>query len=157
MPHNKKARLGLKLLIGALLLAPATKALAQEHPEHPKSAPKAEMVKEVTKEMMAQAIGDYVEKDAKLKGGYFLVYDAKAQKPLVLTLEKVHQDKLSKLGNNSYFACSDFKAADGKTYDLDFFMKGTDSSLSISEVIIHKEDGKPRYNWYEEDGVWKRK
>ena len=29
--------------------------------------------------------------------------------------------------------------------------------LSVSEIAVHKEDGKPRYDWAEEGGVWKKK
>ena len=156
MKRNRYLPAVLVTLFGLLLFNWSGNLLAQEHPEHPtKSAPKAKA--EVTKEMMAQAIGDYVEKDTQMKGGYFLVYDTKAQKSLTLTLTKVHQDKLSKVGDSLYFACCDFKTTDGKAYDLDFFMRGANSNLSVSEIMIHKEEGKPRYSWYEENGIWKRK
>jgi hypothetical protein len=61
------------------------------------------------------------------------------------------------VGEGLYFACSDFKATDGKTYDLDFFMKDSDAGLAVTEIMIHKEEGNPRYSWYEEGGIWKRK
>jgi hypothetical protein len=61
------------------------------------------------------------------------------------------------VGENLYFACSDFNADGGKVYDLDFFMEAQEHKLVVTEVMIHKEDGTPRYSWYEEDGVWKRK
>jgi hypothetical protein len=128
---------------------------AAEHPEHPQEHPKAAVT--VTKEMMAEAITGYINKDTALKGGYFCVYDAQAKAPLALKLDKVHQDKLAKVSEGLYFACSDFQATDGKMYDLDFFMKPTDHGLEVSEVMIHKEAGKPRYGWVEENGVWKRK
>lgn len=147
-------------LASLLVLFPLSTGFAQEHPEHPtKSTPKPKV--EVTKEMMAQAITDYVSRDAKMKGGYFLVYDTKAKKTLTLTLDKVHQDRLSQVDERLFFACSDFKSSDGKSYDLDFFMKGKEAAsgmeLTVSEIMIHKQDGKPRYNWYEEEGIWKRK
>jgi len=28
--------------------------------------------------------------------------------------------------------------------------------LSFSEFLVHKEEGKERYGWQEEKGVWKR-
>lgn len=159
MKRNQYLPAVLVILFGLLFFSWSGGLLAQEHPaEHPtKAAPKAKAKAGVTKEMMAQAIKDYVEKDAQMKGGYFLVYDTKSKKPLTLTLTKVHQDKLSKVGDSLYFACCDFKTAEGKAYDLDFFMKGADSNLSVSEVMIHKEEDKPRYSWYEENGIWKRK
>jgi hypothetical protein len=143
-----------------LVFSFAAGAFAQEHPEHPKQEHPKEHPKTsaaVTKEAMAEAIENYIKKDSALKGGYFTVYDAQAKAPLALTLDKVHQDKLAKVSDGLYFACSDFKATDGKMYDLDFFMKGADSGLEVSEVMIHKEAGNPRYGWVEKDGVWTRK
>ena len=147
-------------LISALVLVPLSAVFSQEHPEHPtKTAPKPKM--KVTKETMAKAITDYVSQDATMKGGYFLIYDTKAKKTLTLTLDKVHQDRLSQVDEALFFACSDFKSSDGKSYDLDFFMQGRETpsgmELSVSEIMIHKEEGKPRYSWYEEEGIWKRK
>ncbi len=126
----------------------------QEHPtEHPNAA-----TKKITKETLAQAIADYVNREAKLKGGYFLFYDAKEGKTLALKLDKVHKDRLAKLGDDEYFACSDFKATDGNMYDLDIFMKGkSPDHLEVTQITLHKKNGKPRYTWYEENGVWKRK
>jgi hypothetical protein len=127
-----------------------------EHPsEHPSEHPTAR-AKEVTKESLAEAITGYIKKDAELKGGYFCIYDPQAKTVLVLTLDKVHQDKLAKVSDGLYFACCDFKAIDGKMYDLDFFMKSTEDGLQVSEVAIHKEAGKPRYGWVEENGVWSK-
>jgi len=135
----------------------AANLVAQEHPEHPtgkKSKAKAEA--EVTVADMSKAIKGYCTKDAQLKGGYFLIYDPVNKKTLELTLDKVHEERLSKVSDGLYFACSDFKGTDGKTYDLDFFMKG-EKKLEVSEVSIHKVDGNPRYGWVQEDGLWKHK
>lgn len=158
------------LAMGLLTLAffsfAAISVSAQEHPEHPtKEKPKTEHPEHpsneqavaVTVDQMAQAITDYVNSDAVLKGGFFFVYDASTKKPLQLTLDKVHKERLSQVGENLFFACSDFKGAGGKMYDLDFFMKSKDGKLKVTELMIHKEEGKPRYSWYEEEGVWKRK
>ena len=127
---------------------------AQEHPEHPT---KTEAKKEtVTVTMLSKAIKDYVASDSKLKGGSFLVYDPVDKKILQLTLSKVHEEKLSTLGDGVYFACADFQTPDGKTYDLDIFMKGDDKRLETTEVTVHKVDGQPRYNWSEKDGIWSK-
>ena len=138
--------------------------LAQEHPEHPKQPPKTTKQEHPKKETaslttteLAKGIKDYVAKDSELKGGYLLIYDPTIKKSLELSLTKVHEDKLSQVGENLYFACSDFKATNGKMYDLDFFMKQGENSLSVTEISIHKEEGKPRYSWAEEKGLWVRK
>jgi len=36
-------------------------------------------------------------------------------------------------------------------------MKETDSGLEVTQQTLHKVDGEPRYTWYEEEGIWKRK
>ena len=140
-------------LISAFIIAAApSKLQAQEHPtEHPK--------KEATlsPEVLAKEIEQYVQNESKKNDGYFPFYDEKTEKDLKLKLDKVHKDKLSKVDEDFYFACSDFKGTDGKTYDLDFFMKETDSGLEVTQQTLHKVDGEPRYTWYEEEGIWKRK
>lgn len=150
---SKSCVLGLML---SLLLIPVNSGFAQEHPEHP-TTQKPKPKPEVTKGMMSQAIKDFVSRDSKLKGGKFLIFDDKADLALALTLIKVHDDRVSQVGENLYFACSDFLTNKDKVYDLDFFMQGTDSGLQVTEVMIHKEETKPRYTWQEKGGIWKRK
>lgn len=132
---------------------------SKEHPEDPKNEKQTrKAASPVTMDGLAQAIKKYVEKEASLKGGYFMVYDPVAKQPLALTLDKVHKDRLSKVAEDTYFACADFKTPEGKVYDLDVFMKGPDAaSLQVTEVSIHKESGKARYGWVEENGIWKKK
>jgi len=151
----------------ALALFSGPAIYAQEHPEHPTKAKKEKKehpehpteakASAVTVEQMAHAITHYINSDSELKGGFFFVYDASAKKTLQLTLDKVHTERLSQCGDNLFFACSDFKSASGKMYDLDFFMESKDGKLAVTEIMIHKEDGKARYSWVEKDGVWSRK
>jgi hypothetical protein len=142
----------------AALLVLGTSAWAQEHPEHPKQSEKqAEPPSDkMTLDELADAITAYIEQDSKLKGGYFLVYDALDKAPLALKLDKVHKEKLASLGNGVYFACTDMKTDGGAVYDLDFFMKRTARGIETTEVAVHKKAGKPRYGWKEENGVWKK-
>jgi hypothetical protein len=138
------------------LLALASWAIAAEHPaEHPEEQHGSKPG--ITKGELGDAVRDYVEKDSALKGGYFLVYDKKAGESLALSLLKVHEDRLSSIGRDVYFACADFKTPEGKVYDLDIFMKGHDKdNLAVTEVSVHKEAGVERYTWREEGGVWKK-
>ena len=127
-----------------------------EHPaEHPEEVAGAAAL---TKGQLADAIEAYVAKEAKLHGGYFVAMDEKTGEELKLKLDKVHRKRLSKVGKDLYFACADFMTDEGKVYDLDVFMKGSDkNNLAFSEFSIHKEAGKERYAWYEQGGVWKKK
>lgn len=154
------------LLPALLLLFGVAVAVAGEHPEHPEKKTEKEHPEQpehpqdaakIDVEMMAAAITGYVETDTKLKGGFFLVFDAASSQPLQLTLAKVHKERLAQVGDNLYFACSDFNEKSGKLFDLDFFMMAEDGKLEVTEVMIHKEDGKPRYSWFEDEGIWKRK
>lgn len=155
---NRLMAVSIVPILSGLVLFASPQLLSQEHPEHPKKTGKGteKTGSTLTPEALAVEVMQYVEEESKLKGGPFLVYDAKSKKPLVLTLDKVHKDKLSKVAEGTYFACSDFKSEDGKTYDLDFFMKESDSGLQVTEITVHKENGKARYVWAEEKGIWKR-
>jgi hypothetical protein len=152
---DKKYRIAYGVALCLVLMTISGVLYAAEHPmEHPAGA----MKKSLTKGDLAAAIKSFVEKDAKLHGGYFLLYDGMDKKPIALTLTKVHEDRLSKVAEGTYFACADFKATDGALYDLDIFMMGNDKDhLAATEMIVHKVAGKERYSWYEEGSVWKRK
>ena len=78
------------------------------------------------------------------------------RKDLALDLIRVHDDRFSSLGSGKYFACVDMKGADGKVYDIDFFMRVQPGKLTVTETSVHKINGKPLYNWKEEKGVWKK-
>ena len=111
----------------------------------------------ITLQNLARAIESFVEADINLRGS-FLVIDPKTNKALKLTLEKVHKERLSHVGDNVYFACADFNADNGKVYDLDIFLQGKNTdTLTVTEISVHKEDGEARYGWVEEDGIWVKK
>jgi hypothetical protein len=77
-------------------------------------------------------------------------------KDLPLDLIRVHDDRLSNLGGDKYFACVDMKGTDGRIYDIDFLVALRPGKLSVTETSVHKINGQPLYNWKEEKGVWKR-
>jgi len=127
-----------------------TLPLMGEHPEHPskKTTP-------LTAQAVGKAVAEFIDSDAKLKGGIFLVFDISAKEVLQLNLLKIHMDRLTGIGNDTYFACADFQASNGKVYDLDIFMSGKSADgLVVTEIIVHKEEGVQRYGWLEKDGVW---
>src|SRR6058998_3762395 len=150
----------------ALFFTPAAPVRGQEHPEHPKKTtehPKqgAEHPKKAGAE---KAVGT-----ADISAGIKKNIDAQSKKStdqkfhvkyegqdLALDLVKVHDDRLSDLGGGKYFACVDMKATDGKTYDIDFFLTGQPGKMKVTETSVHKIDGKPLYNWKEENGTWQK-
>jgi len=149
----------------ALFFTPALPVLAQEHPEHPKKTadqpkkegehPKKGGEKEVTMAEISAGIKKHITSETKKSSDkkFHINYQGK---DLALDLIKVHDDRLSSLGGGKYFACVDMKSADGKTYDIDFFMSGKPGNMKVTETSVHKIDGKPLYNWKEEGGVWKK-
>ncbi len=158
-----------RLIIAAaitLFFTPAALIVAQEHPEHPKKTtehPKqgAEHPKKAGAE---KAVGT-----ADISAGIKKNIDAQSKKStdqkfhvkyegqdLALDLVKVHDDRLQDLGGGKYFACVDMKGTDGKTYDIDFFLTGQPGKMKVSETSVHKIDGKPLYNWKEDNGKWQK-
>ena len=125
-------------------------AFAQEHPEHPtdkKVAKKGYTVDDLDKAIRA-AIA------AKETNGIYQLKDG--DKTWDLKLDKVHRERLARVDENTYFACTDFKSADDHTVDVDFFMKDDGGKLVMTDATLHKVDGKARYNWKEKDGYWMR-
>ena len=152
----------------ALFFAPALTGSAQEHPEHPKKKevaeekkgehpehPKKGGGKEVSTAEISAGIKKHISAETKKSSDkkFHVNYEGK---DLALDLIKVHDDRLSSLGEEKYFACVDMKATDSTTYDIDFFLTGKPGAMKVTETSVHKVNGKPLYNWKEENGVWKR-
>jgi len=143
----------------ALFFTPGV--FAQEHPEHPKNkedATKGEHAKkgaEASTAEISAGIKKHIASESK-KPSDSKFHVAHEGKDLALDLVKVHDDRLSSLGEGKYFACVDMKGADGNTYDIDFFMSGKPGEMKVTETSVHKVNGKPLYNWKEEGGVWKK-
>ena len=150
----------------ALFFAPAATILAQEHPEHPKKTteppkqgPEQPKKGGAEKQVSTADISAGIRKniDAQSKKGADGKFRVKYEgQDLALDLVKVHDDRLQDLGGGKYFACVDMKATDGKTYDIDFFLTGQPGKMKVTETSVHKIDGKPLYNWKEENGKWQK-
>jgi len=148
-----------RLLSFAIVLAVtalfSTPALAQEKKEHPKEHPEhPKSEKKVSTDDIDKSIREHIEKAA--KAGSFSVKDDVLNKTWELELVRVHKDKLQALADGRYFACVDFKAADGTMVDVDFFLKKDGDALAVTDTTVHKINGKARYNYQEKDGVWVR-
>lgn len=142
----------------ALLFNPAAAVLAQEHPEHPKQGaehPKKATEKQVSTADISSGIKKNIDAQSKKSSDskFHVTYEGQ---DLPLDLIRVHDDRLSDLGGGKYFACVDMKAADGKTYDIDFFLTGQPGKMKVTETSVHKIEGKPLYNWKEENGKWQK-
>lgn len=144
-----------------LLLITSGLLVAQEKtPEHPKQSehPTDKKQAGLTKADLGAAIKTWAEREAARNDGWLKVDDPVQKKTLQLKLEKVHDDRLSQVKPDEYFACADFVEKDGTKYDIDIFMQGkTKDELKNTEVSVHKVNGKERYTWFEENGTWKKK
>jgi hypothetical protein len=159
----------------ALFFTPAGLVIAQEHPEHPKKTTEQEHPKKgaehpkkgaehpkkggAEKQVSTADISAGIKKNINAEtkkssdGKFHVKYEGQ---DLALDLIKVHDDRLQDLGEGKYFACVDMKATDGKTYDIDFFLTGQPGKMKVTETNVHKIDGKPLYNWKEENGKWQK-
>ena len=150
----------------ALFFTPGVLVWAQEHPEHPKKTKehpkqgaehpkKGAEEKQVSTADISAGIKKNIDAESKKSsdGKFHAKYEGQ---DLALDLIKVHDDRLSDLGGGKYFACVDMKGTDGKTYDIDFFLTGQPGKMSVTETSVHKIDGKPLYNWKEENGKWQK-
>ena len=139
-----------------ILLFLLSALLFSEHPEHPEH-PTTKKEPQLTVEALAISIENYIQNDINLKGGFF-VYDKDKKELLTLTLTKIHKERLSNIGGETYFACADFSASNGNIYDLDIFMTGKSTNeLVVTEINVHKENGKARYHWENNKGIWVKK
>ena len=136
----------------ALFFTPATVIFSQEHPEHPT---KGGGQKHVSTADISTGIKTNIETETKKSSDSKFHVKHEGQ-DLALDLIRVHDDRLSDLGGGKYFACVDMKGTDGKTYDIDFFLTGQPGKMKVTETSVHKIDGKPLYNWKEENGKWNK-
>ena len=147
-----------------LFLAPAMPLFAAEHPQvRVQQLPQTTTTvpqsgtptMEVSKADISAGIKRHIASDRKKSSDKKFHVNYRG-KDLALDLIAVHDDRLSSLGGGKYFACVDMKATDGTMYDIDFFMAGQPGNMGVTETSVHKVNGKPLYNWKEENGVWKR-
>ena len=118
---------------------------ADEHPgEDVKEHPGEEEL--VKGEDVKKAIGEYVKNAEGLGNGYLTVKDEKLGKDWKLKFSKFHMPVRHIKDKDVYFMCTDFVTPDkSATLDLDFWVKQKKGKLIVTEVKIHKVDGKERF------------
>ena len=95
------------------------------------------------------AMQNYVTDQSKATGT-FEVMDSETGKTRKLNLERVH-DRVGKTGDY-YYSCADFRDTEtGQLLDLDLDVADNNGTLSVADVRIHKEEGKERYTYDEND------
>jgi len=105
------------------------------------SAPSADAIR--------AAMKDYVMDKSKATGTFDIV-DPETEKTRKLELIRVHE-RVGKTGDY-YYSCVDFKDTEsGQMLDLDLDVEDKGGKLNVVAVRIHKEDGKERYTYDEND------
>lgn len=142
------------LALAVVLVSMGATLLAAETAAKPEKA----AAPGIDKNELADAIEAHVKEVEAAGGGFYSIKDPVGGNTLQLKLVKVHRERVSQVAPETYFACADFKDPKGNVWDIDTFMKGPDKDhLVYDDATIHKENGKPRYNWYNDHGTWKKK
>jgi len=99
--------------------------------EHPgkKSDPKKALKK----------IESYIQLDSKLKGGFY-IQDKENKRLRELNLVKLHEIREV---DGKWYNCADFADSNKDAVDLDFYL---DSKGELSQILVHKVNGKVLYN-----------
>ncbi len=96
-----------------------------------------------------------IAKEVEAGNGYFHI--TRDGKELKLQLVRVHTEYLSNLGPRRHFACVDLADTSGDVYDVDFFLEGDPGNMTVTEITLHKLNGKPFYTWKQgKDKTWYR-
>lgn len=95
----------------------------------------------------------WIERETARGDGYFHFQDG--DQALRLKLVRVHTEYLANLGPGRYFACVDLADVSGDVFDVDFFLEGTPGAMEVTELSLHKLNGKPFYSWKQRpDKTW---
>ncbi len=126
-----------------------------ERPIAEEAPPEAPPVPHVVTADIQAGIERHIDEQTRLGGGYFTLPYEGAE--LRLRLVRVHLEYLANLGPRRHFACVDLANTDGNVYDVDFFLEGDPSSMTVTQTIVHKINGQPLYLWEQnEEGTWER-
>ncbi|MFB6258495.1 MAG: transglutaminase-like domain-containing protein [Flavobacteriales bacterium] len=126
----------------------------QQEQKKEKSADKKES-KDVSVAAIEKGVRSYIEEHSQGKEGRFEL--EKEGDTLRLKLVRVHTEYIATLGPQRHFACVDLAEANGDVYDVDFFLEGSKGNMTITQLTVHKLNGKPFYTWEQKkDGTWHR-
>lgn len=133
------------LLLSFLMLAVLT-GCKDEVREAPREADIAEI---------EEGIRAHIARETEAGEGYFTFRDG--ERELKLKLVRVHTEYLSNLAPGKFFACVDLADVSGDVFDVDFFLEGKPGDMRVTELSLHKLNGRPFYSWKQQaDKTWVR-
>ncbi len=102
-----------------------------------------------------EGIRAHIARETEAGEGYFQFRDGEQE--LKLKLVRVHTEYLANLGPGKFFACVDLADVSGDVFDVDFFLEGTPGDMRVTELTLHKLNGRPFYSWKQQsDKTWVR-
>jgi len=102
-------------------------------------------------ESLRGTIRDHIARQEQLQGA-FAVIDERTGELRQLELIRVHK-RVGKTGDY-YYSCTDMRdVKTGDELDLDFDIQDTDGELDVVAIRIHKDNGKPRYTYDDNDNM----
>jgi hypothetical protein len=106
---------------------------------------------EPTAEALRDTIRSHIAHQEHLQGA-FAVIDERGGALRQLQLVRVHE-RVGKTGNY-YYSCTDMTdIKTGELLDLDFDIEDEAGVLSVVDIRIHKDDGKARYTYDDNDNM----
>ncbi len=100
---------------------------------------------------LRQTIRDYILSQEE-RHGAFLILDERGEVNRRLSLVRVHE-RVGKTGDY-YYSCTDMKdLGSGDELDLDFDISDQDGELKVVDIRIHKDNGKARYTYDDNDNM----
>lgn len=101
-------------------------------------------------EELRQTIRNYIVRHQNSLGTFTVPDPREKGRLRTLELVRVHE-RVGKTGDY-YYSCTDMRDVDtGDLLDLDFDVSDTNDKLKVVAVRIHKDNGKPRYTYDEND------
>jgi len=102
-------------------------------------------------EELRDTIRTYIANQEKLQGAFGIV-DERTNSLRRLELVRVHE-RVGKTGDY-YYSCTDMKDVDSADeLDLDFDIEDKAGELSVVDIRIHKDNGKARYTYDDNDNM----
>ena len=141
----------LRQLPAAFALLIAAFAWAGSGPSDPKMTP-------VRAADVADTVRSFIGDETHTRDGLCRINDPVENATLNLRLKDVYAEKLMKIQPDTFITCAFFESADGTSYDVDFYVKGTTrQNLKVVDVSIHSKNGIERYAWADDKGFMRVK
>lgn len=91
-------------------------------------------------DVSAEQVRATIAEDIHAQNDVITLTDPRTDAPLQLAFDHVHEG-VEETEGGRYFACVDFRTADGTVYDVDYYVDGEGGSYEVEDVVLHEVDG----------------